>query len=218
MAKALKKIFDWVSAHPHSLVCVFLGLLGGVLIRFPGGWVLPDPTASLIGAFAGAGAAVGGALWAANAKQRQEDARVAIRAEAHAAYIFNEIAIVYGFIPEIQSRCSAFTADKGMHELRGLAYELHEHADSWSDAIKSVRPESVAALPDACVAATAGAMSAAQFASRLANSIYYNFKDTPESVNNQKAVAATVETHCVQIQHNFQPYLAYCRETFGVIL
>jgi hypothetical protein len=84
-----------MSAHPHSLVCAALGLFAGVLLKIPTGWALPDPTASLVGAFAGAAAAVGGALWAANAKQHQEDAKDDLRrrhlASMVAAAIFPEI-------------------------------------------------------------------------------------------------------------------------------
>ena len=94
--KGAKAAWNWVAMHPHSLACVALGLLVGVLLKFPKGWVLPDPSASLIGAFAGAAAAVGGALWAANAKQHQEDAKDDRRqkhmATMIAAAIFPEIA------------------------------------------------------------------------------------------------------------------------------
>jgi hypothetical protein len=96
MGKIIRPILSWMSAHPHSLVCLAFGLFVGALIKFPTGWMLPDPTASLIGAFAGAAAAVGGALWAANAKQHQEDAKADFRqrhlASMIAAAIFPEIA------------------------------------------------------------------------------------------------------------------------------
>lgn len=80
MRKLVKAMIVWLF-HPRSMICAALGLFAGVLLKFPTGWSLPDSTASLIGAFAGAGAAVGGALWAANAKQRQEDEMFARRAE-----------------------------------------------------------------------------------------------------------------------------------------
>lgn len=95
--KLMRAAFKWVSTHPHSLVCMSIGLFVGVLIKFPTGWSLPDPAASLVGAFAGAAAAVGGALWAANAKQHQEDLKDVVR-QKHIATI-----VASAIIPEVAS-------------------------------------------------------------------------------------------------------------------
>lgn len=97
MTSIVRSAVSWMSAHPHSLVCAALGIFTGVLLKIPAGWALPDPTASLIGAFAGAAAAVGGALWAANAKQHQEDAKADLRQRHLASMIASAI------IPEIAS-------------------------------------------------------------------------------------------------------------------
>lgn len=95
--KAAKAVFNWISAHPHSLVCGAVGTFIGVLIKFPAGWSLPDPAASLVGAFAGAAAAVGGALWAANAKQHQEDLKDVVH-QKHIATI-----VASAIVPEVAS-------------------------------------------------------------------------------------------------------------------
>jgi hypothetical protein len=80
MAAGLGNVAGWLSAHPHTLVSGAIGLGLGVAVTIPLGWSLPDPAAAMVGAFIGAGAVVGGSLWAANAKQRlEEQAAVNVR-------------------------------------------------------------------------------------------------------------------------------------------
>lgn len=183
--------------------------------------------AAFVGLLAAAGgfAAAVASFWAAKtaleiAKKEDErqDTKSARRAEVHAAYIFNEIALVYGFIQPVQASASGLAAATDYTVMRRLGAQLFEHAKHWNEAINDVRPESVAELPEECAAWTAGAMSAARFASRLAYSIQPNLTQDGFAMDAQRKVAATVETHCVQIQKNFEPYLKYCRETFGAVL
>jgi hypothetical protein len=74
MDRAIERVVSWFTDHPHTLVSLAIGICVGVLMKIPTGWVLPE-AGSLVGAACGALAAVGSALWAANAKQRKEDAR-----------------------------------------------------------------------------------------------------------------------------------------------
>lgn len=157
------------------------------------------------------------ALIIAARQEARQDAKAAQRAEVHAAYIFNEIALVFGFIQPVQAHANAIAAATDYATIRRLGAQLFELAKNWTQAINDVRPENVAELPDECAASVAGAMSAARFASRLAHSILPNTKDD-SAVEAQRKVAATVEIHCLQIQKNFQPYLKYCRETFGATI
>lgn len=130
MGKMVKTILGWVSAHPHSIVFTALGLLVGVLLKFPSGWTPPDPMASVVGAFAGAAAAVGGALWAANAKQHQEDAKVALHEHRIAA------AIAPALIGDLN------VAAHVLRELKDNAFKLTQsrvaHHEEFEQALKSV--------------------------------------------------------------------------------
>jgi len=95
MTSLAKRVIACFTDHPHTLFSGVVGFGLGMLAMLPLGWRLPDATASLIGAMFGAAAAVSGALWAANAKQRQEDAR----ADEKQRHLASMIAVAV--IPEI---------------------------------------------------------------------------------------------------------------------
>jgi hypothetical protein len=119
MERFFRSVGDWIREHPHSLVCLASGFVVGIFLRYPTGWVLPDPIAAMAAAFAGAAAAVGGALWAANAKQQEEDARAEERrqhvAKMIATIIYPEIASAQRNMKMIATRLEEQipTADAG---------------------------------------------------------------------------------------------------------
>jgi uncharacterized protein YqiB (DUF1249 family) len=88
MRAAYRKVGSWLQEHPHTLVSLCAGVGIGLAIAIPLGWKLPDSAAALVGALIGAGAAVGGALWAANYKQLQE----VLKADEKQAYAASMIA------------------------------------------------------------------------------------------------------------------------------
>ncbi|WP_250627229.1 hypothetical protein [Pinirhizobacter soli] len=97
MALAFASGSNWLAEHPHTLISFALGLLAGSVITIPLGWTLPGTAASLVGATVGVAGAVGGGLWAANAKQRQEERRADMANHDMAAMVASAI------VPEIAS-------------------------------------------------------------------------------------------------------------------
>ena len=84
MAITLTSASEWLREHPHTIASFAIGLLAGIGICLPLGWKLPDAIASLVGAAAGAAAAVGGAVWAAREKQEFENRNEAVRQDRRA--------------------------------------------------------------------------------------------------------------------------------------
>jgi len=75
MRALVRCIATWLRAYPWTLVAWATGVITGLLIALPFGWVLPEPIGALAGAGIGAAAAVGGAVWAAKYKQDAEAAQ-----------------------------------------------------------------------------------------------------------------------------------------------
>lgn len=93
----IRRVGLWLNERPSTLVAGAAGLLIGTLLTLPLGWKLPDSMSALVGAIVGAGAAVGGAIWAANVKQIHENQRADSRDRRVAAIVACAIA------PEIAS-------------------------------------------------------------------------------------------------------------------
>lgn len=108
MAAFLRRVGAWLTRHPHAMVSFSIGLLVGIGVTTPFGWELPGPAASLVGAVVGIGGAVGSALWAANAKQRQEEI-TADRSRKHVASM-----IAAAITPEIANarKLMTFVAER----------------------------------------------------------------------------------------------------------
>ena len=95
----------WLSAHPHTLVSGAIGLVLGVVLTMPFGLELPDPAAAMVGALVGAGAVVGGSLWAANVKQfgEEEAAAEARRSSEHRIAVLLAIEATQHIVPLMNS-------------------------------------------------------------------------------------------------------------------
>ncbi|MDY1547863.1 hypothetical protein [Luteibacter sahnii] len=56
------RVLRWFRMHGSLIVSFAVGIIVGVLIRYPAGWVLPDSSANIVGAAAGSVLSVGGAF------------------------------------------------------------------------------------------------------------------------------------------------------------
>ncbi len=56
------KVLEWLACRGALLASFAFGILTGALLRYPTGWVLPDSSANIVGAAAGAMLSVGGAF------------------------------------------------------------------------------------------------------------------------------------------------------------
>jgi len=174
----------------------------------------------LLAAIGGTAAAIGSfraakiALVVAEQAAQREGQRFARRAEVHAAYIFNELALVYEF-RKVISPLAASLADPELETEVALNAldQIDKAADQWKVLVSRVSRESVASLPDECGAATAGALSSIQFAC-------FQIKAATKSERAKKNLgqiyitAQQIVRRCESIKENFAPYVAYARKTF----
>lgn len=186
------------------------------LVILTGAGALFTACAAIATAFAARGAYkaadVALAISAEDAKRQQD--RFDRRAEAHAAFMFNEIAMVYGFIEPMHARAAALTT---AHEpdAYGLMNDLAESANRWQLLIDRIPIASISELPDECAAATAGSISSARFTIMQATSLWDKWGAGVGQIDRTNQMAGIIVRRCLEIRGNLQPYLKYARERFG---
>lgn len=92
MKDHLRRFRFWLRTYPHTLISFAAGLLCGVIVMIPLGIELPGTAAALVGTVVGVAGTVGGALWAANAKQDRENLRDATQRVGLASLIASILA------------------------------------------------------------------------------------------------------------------------------
>jgi hypothetical protein len=172
--------------------------------------------AAVATAFAARGAykAADVALEVANAAAQRDKERYDLRAEVHAAYIFNQVVMVYGFADQIHS-----TAELVKDADKATAYDkvsdLAKLAHGWRDLLDKVRVESIAELPDECAAATAGAISSIRHAIEQIETLWEKWQAGKGDLDRASKIASIIIRRCIEIRSNFGPYLKYARDKFG---
>jgi len=172
--------------------------------------------AAIATAFAARGAykAADVALEVASADAQRERERYDRRAEVHAAYIFNQIVVVYGFAEPVQARAELVrvTDVATAHE---KIKDLAKLAAGWRDLLDQVRVESIAELPDECAVSTAGAISSIRHTIQQAETLWKKSQGGVADLDRVSKIASIIIRRCIEIRENFGPYLKYARDRFG---
>jgi hypothetical protein len=154
------------------------------------------------------------ALRIAQTDAERREMQVARRAEVHAAYIFNQILLVYGFADPVQAMAEVVRSCDPA-QLGDRLYELMKLADGWRELLNKVPASSIAELPDECAAPTAGAVSSVLYTIENIDSLWEKFKRGNRDYDRIIKIAELIIKRCVNIRHNFHPYIAYAKERFG---
>lgn len=192
---------------------IALVILTGIGALFTG-------VAAVATAFAARGAykAADVALEVAGADAQREKERYDRRAAVHAAYVYNQIAVVQRVVQDTQGVASGVAAATDEAVMEKLAHRLASCADVWQTAIDAIRPENIAELPDICAASTAGAISQSRFTMILANNAVKKFFKEQADPDEFQRNARIIEDHCAKIARNLTPYIEYAKAHFDGML
>ena len=179
-----------------------------------GDWATWAGAAGSILAALGAVYAAKMALRIANEAAERETGRYARRAETHAAFMFNEVVLVHGYLGRIHSLASAL-AHAGPDNTYEIAVDLRAEGQKWSELIERIPLDSISELPEAFAPHTAGAISSARMLALQADSLLKKWRGQPEDFDRLRRMGAIMERRCVEISNNLKPYLDFAKERFG---
>lgn len=168
---------------------------------------------SILAALAAMGAAII-ALRIANQAAAREEARYARRAETHAAFMFNEVVLVYRSLDRFQSLASAL-AHADHESTYRIAVELAAVGGQLSKLIERVPLNSISELPEAFAPHTAGAISSCRMLVLEASTLLANWHGQPEDFDRLHRRGCGMERRCVEIHSNLQRFIDFAKETFG---
>lgn len=157
------------------------------------------------------------ALRIADDQAAREEARYARRAEVHAAYAFNEIALVYAFITKVQAPASALRTASAADAMAKIN-QLDAEASQLLILVDRIPTESVAELPEECAPQTAGAISSARFIAFSAKGLRDRWQTSGDDIDRAQRIGKAIENRCVEIRTNLAPYVKYAKEHFGADL
>ncbi|MDR3444728.1 hypothetical protein [Dyella sp.] len=174
----------------------------------------------LLAALGGAAAALASfraanvALSIAQQQAERENARFDRRAETHAAGIFTEVALVVGYLDQLQSLAENL-ATSVPDDTYSIARVLFENVEIWSKLVNRVPLDSIMELPEACAPHMAGAFSSARMLVMQGSTLLNKWTASPEDFDRVRRIAQSMSNRCVEIRSNLQPYLSFAKETFG---
>lgn len=205
-----------------ALVGVALGWFVTVFLVYPpkAGWS-QDLKIGDVATWVGAGAtfmAALTALYIANGQASRERSRFERRAEVHAAYIFNEIALVYRHIDAIYLPASTMKFCLSTDSFKNNIASLAEQAETWRSLIERIPAETLAELPDECAPHTAGAISSARYVVMMAKNLRRSWDFGIYDEENARAIGKAIEKRCEEIADNLRAFSEYAKRTFGTEL
>lgn len=157
------------------------------------------------------------ALKIASDQAVREEARYARRAEVHAAYMFNEIALVYGYISTIQAPAAALTT-AALSDAMAKINMLDAETSQLLKLIDRIPKESIAELPEVCAPQVAGAISSARFVAVSASGLRDKWQASGGDLDSAQRIGRAIENRCVEIRTNLGAYVKYAKEHFGANL
>jgi hypothetical protein len=154
------------------------------------------------------------ALKIADDQAAREEVRYARRAEMHAAYMFNEIALVYGYIPRIQAPAAALKTALVFDAMAKINM-LDAEASQLLSLVERIPKESIAELPEACAPHVAGAISSVRFVAISAKSLREKWQEAGGDIDHAQRIGKAIENRCVEIRTNLSSYVKYAKVHFG---